>query len=64
MGGVLTPSILNLFIRVAGSCEKIQVSPARQLPASQYLQTPISMDSKLEKKLNELTGKYDRSDHD
>lgn len=50
MGGVLEPSICSLFTRCAGSCEKMHVFPARQLPATQYLGRcvrfhPISGDS-------------------
>lgn len=36
-GGVSVPSTLSLFMRCAGSCEKMHVSPARQLPDIQYL---------------------------
>lgn len=37
-GGVLAPSKESLLANLAGSWEKMQVSPAKQFPMTQYLE--------------------------
>lgn len=59
VGGVSVPSTLSLFMRCAGSCEKMHVSPARQLPDIQYLDTQISKRQKAHTETAKLTCKCD-----